>query len=56
MRAVVLISIFSCRWETYTCCTYLCVECYESAEPVKKRGQKSQVLSGNKGTQVKVEL
>lgn len=56
MRAVVLISIFSCRLEIYTCCAYLCVECYESAEPVKKKGQKSQVLPGNEGTQVKVEL
>lgn len=56
MRAVVLIFIFSCRLETYTCCAYLCVECYESAEPVKKKGQKSQVLSGDEGTQVKVEL
>lgn len=55
MRAVVLISIFSCRLEIYTCCAYR-VECYESAEPVKKKGQKSQVLSGDEGTQVKVEL
>lgn len=35
MRVVVLIS---CMLETYTCCTYLCVECYDSAEPIKKGG------------------
>lgn len=37
MRVVVLISIVSCRLESCTCCTYLCVEHYESAEPVKEK-------------------
>lgn len=36
MRVVVLIS---CMLDTYTCCTYLCVQYYDSAESVKKRGR-----------------
>lgn len=56
MRVVVLISIISCILQTYTCCTYLCVAYYGSAEPVKKKGQESQALSGNRGMQVKVEI
>lgn len=52
MRVVVLISIISSRLESYTCCTYLCVEYYESAEPVKKKGWKHRP---DQAMQVKVE-